>query len=133
MAIKIAVSFCGADISAMDYENGIIKENVRYWDMANVQGLYDSIDSLIKRFSSWGFSNNKKDYSFNTGAYSGIIVSRILVDELNDIVEEGSELYNDWVSGNIYLYSADLYCEVSIVEERTMTYEDAEEFGIPLY
>lgn len=136
---KIYVSFCRANISVVDYDDYddfgylIIKKNVRYWNMANVQGLYGSIDSLIERLYYWGFSDNKKDYSFHTNVHSGVIVSSILVDEFDDIVEEGSTLYNDWVSGKIHLYSADLYCEVSIIDERPITDEDAKEFGIPVY
>lgn len=131
MAKKIYVSHCSAEVSVDNYENGNIKDGVNYWDMDDVEGFYTSIDDLLKRLSSWGFPDDKNDYSIFPD--EGVLESGVLVDEEGEPVEKGDRLYNDWVSGNIDLYYAALYCKVSIIDERPVTDEDAKEFGIPLY
>lgn len=106
--------------------------------MFDIKGVYTSIDALIEKLSYWGFPKDKKSYTFDSE--ESVLYSGCLVDTKGDIVEEGDRLYDAWVSGNIDLYSATLYCKVNIlyckvniIDERPMTDEDAKEFGIPLY
>lgn len=132
MAKKIFVSHCSATVYVDNYEHGQDMHGINYWDMNDVKGVYASIEDLIKRLSSWGFPTDKEGYSFFSSLEEGVLESGALIDEEGDPVEEGDKLYNDWVAGEIDLYTAMLRCEVSIVEERPMTDTDAEEFGIPL-
>lgn len=132
MAKKIYVEYCSVDVYVDNYERGQSTNSVNYWDLGDVKGVYESIDDLIERLSYyWGFPKDKESYGFSSE--EGVLYSGVLTDEEGNTVEKGYSLYNDWVSGNIDLYYASLYCKVSIIEERPMTDADAKEFGIPLY
>lgn len=130
MDYKILVKWCSAEVYEDSYEEGEL-DYVNTWNMKEyVDKTYDSIEDLIDALSSWGFSDEVKDYGFFDGN-GGEIVSDLLTNE--DGYEADKHEIEEWKNGEIKLYNARLSCGVELVETRPMTDRDAKEFGLEIY
>lgn len=125
MAKKIYVSYCFADVS----EHGTLN-SVNYWDMEDISGAYSSIEELIYKLSMWGFPEDISMYDFYDDGDRSYIRTAIFVDADNNLVDLDVENIGVDSHEDTDVYVVDLYCTVSIIDERPMTDEEAKEFGI---
>lgn len=98
---------------------------VASWGMEDVSGMYDSFESLLENFSRVFGLPETGDYYYFTQQddYFSTLTCSYLADEDGNVI--------DGDVGDAYI--VDVTFLVSIIEERSMTDEDAKEFGIPLY
>lgn len=102
-------------------------EHVNYWTVNGLQGVYDSIEDLLKRVNQleYIFSADKKDYDF----IDGRICTSALIDKDNTLASD--KQIEDWKQGKEKLYVADFNLHVQVVPDvRDMTENDAELMGI---
>jgi hypothetical protein len=106
---------------------------VNTWYIDNLKGrTFKTASELAEAINREAgcFSANIKDYVY----FDGRIAT---VAEVNNDNEEPSDLeYEQWKRGELTLYVAHLFCDITMVPtgyEHDMTEEEAEAFGIPIY
>lgn len=121
------VNKCYVDVYEDSYEEGELDWEKNYY--LSLDGTY-TLDELMDKLFSYGFSDNPKDYMWwNENKYSELMTDAIMCD---DDTRPTKREYEAWENGEYKLYTHRLSMEIQLIDVRDLDAKDAKEFGFQL-
>lgn len=124
---KINVKDVNVDVYEESYEQGELDYNYSY--SMSLEGTYHSLDNLLNKLKTYGFSNKVQNYclSIDRGELWTVSLQNEDGEEPSDIE---MQLFKE---EKINLYAAHLSIRISMVSEHSITETEAKELGLTVY